>query len=46
VRWGYLVRVGAGAGVAGTVSISLPTNTGCECGAPSGDPPDCSTVTA
>ena len=31
---------------AGTVSISLPANTGVECGAPSGEPPACSTVTA
>jgi hypothetical protein len=30
----------------GTVSISFPANTGVECGAPSGEPPACSTVTA
>jgi hypothetical protein len=30
----------------GTVSISLPENTGAEVGWPFGEPPDCSTVTA
>jgi hypothetical protein len=30
----------------GTFSISFPANTGVECGAPSGEPPACSTVTA
>lgn len=30
----------------GTVSISLPENTGAEVGWPLGEPPDCSTVTA
>ena len=30
----------------GTVSISLPENTGAEVGRPSGEPPACSTVTA
>ena len=30
----------------GTVSISLPENTGDEVGRPSGEPPACSTVTA
>ncbi|SFV14101.1 hypothetical protein SAMN05192541_12115 [Bradyrhizobium arachidis] len=30
----------------GTVSISLPENTGAEVGSPVGEPPACSTVTA
>ena len=37
---------GAWACDSGTVSISLPENTGAEVGWPLGEPPDCSTVTA
>lgn len=45
-RWGGYFFAGTWGWDGGTVSISLPENTGAEVGWPLGEPPDCSTVTA